>query len=62
MAFRAVLRTGPLAPRLAVAVVAVPTVVIGLEVSSEVQIAALTLVVVAGILAEERRRQPLPRS
>ncbi len=62
VAFRAVLRTGPLAPRLAVALAAVATVVIGLEVSPEVQIATLVLVVVAGILAETRRRQPLRRS
>jgi low temperature requirement protein LtrA len=62
VAFRAVLRTGPLAPRLAVAALAVATVVIGLEISPEMQIAVLTLVVVAGIAAEARRRQPLPRS
>jgi low temperature requirement protein LtrA len=62
VSFRAVLRTGPLAPRLAMAAAAVATVVIGLAVSSEVQIAALTLVVVAGILAESRPRQPLRRS
>ena len=62
VAFRAALRTGPLAPRLAVAVVAVPTVVIGLEISPEVQIATLTLAVVAGIVAEARRRQLSPRS
>jgi low temperature requirement protein LtrA len=62
VAFRAVLRTGPLAPRLAVAALAVATVVIGLEISPEIQIAVLTLVVVAGIAAEARRRQPLPRS
>jgi low temperature requirement protein LtrA len=62
VALRAVLRTGPLGPRLAVAVAAVPTVVIGLHLSPELQIAVLTLVVIAGILAETRRRQPLPRS
>ncbi len=62
VAFRAVLRTGPLAPRLAVAAVAVATVVIGLEISPELQIATLTLVVVAGIVAETRRRQPSPAS
>ena len=62
VALRAVLRTGPLGLRLSVAVAAVPTVVIGLTVSPEFQIAVLTLVVVAGILAETRRRQPLPRS
>jgi low temperature requirement protein LtrA len=62
VALRAVLRTGPLGPRLAVAVAAVPTVVIGLQLSPELQIAVLTLVVVAGILAETRRRQPVPRS
>jgi low temperature requirement protein LtrA len=62
VALRAVLSTGPIGLRLSVAVAAVPTVVIGLEVSPELQIAALTLVVVAGILAETRRRQPVPRS
>jgi low temperature requirement protein LtrA len=62
VALRAVLHTGPLGLRLSVAVAAVPTVVIGLEVSPELQIAVLTLVVVAGILAEARRRQPMPRS
>jgi low temperature requirement protein LtrA len=62
VALRAVLRTGPLGIRLSVAVAAVPTVVIGLEVSPELQIAVLTLVVVAGTLAEARRRQPLPWS
>jgi low temperature requirement protein LtrA len=62
VSFRAVLRTGPLALRLTVAAAAVPTVVIGLKVSPELQIAVLTLVVVASILAEARRRQPSPRS
>jgi low temperature requirement protein LtrA len=62
VAFRAVLRTGPLAPRLVVAAVAVATVVIGLETSPELQIATLTLVVVAGIVAETRRPQPSPAS
>jgi low temperature requirement protein LtrA len=62
VALRAVLRTGPIGLRLLVAVAAVPTVVIGLEISSELQIAVLTLVVVAGILAEAHRRQPVPRS
>jgi low temperature requirement protein LtrA len=60
--FRAVLHTGPLAPRLAVAGAAVTTVLIGLVVSPEAQIAALTLVVVAGILSEMRLGQPLARS
>jgi len=59
VALRAVLRTGPIGLRLSVA--AVPTVIIGLEISSESQIAVLTLVVVAGSLAEARRRHPLPR-
>jgi low temperature requirement protein LtrA len=62
VALRAVLRTGRLGLRLSVAVAAVPTVVIGLEVSPELQIGVLTLVVVAGILAEARRRQPMPRN
>ena len=62
VALRAVLRTGRLGLRLSIAVAAVPTVVIGLEVSPEMQIAVLTLVVVAVILAEARRRQPMPRS
>ena len=62
VALRAVLRTGPLGLRLSVAVAAVPTVVVGLEISPEMQIAVLTLVVVTGTLAEARSRQPLPRS
>ena len=62
VALRAVLRTGPLAVRLGVAAVAVPTVAIGLALSPEVQIAALTLVVVVGIVAESRRRQLSPVS
>ena len=62
VSFRAVLRTGPLAPRLTVAGGALITALIGLVVSAEVQIAALTLVVVAGILVETRLRQPSPAS
>jgi low temperature requirement protein LtrA len=62
VALRAVLRTGPLGLRLSVAVAAVPTVVVGLEISPEMQIAVLTLVVVTGVLAEARSRQPSPRS
>jgi low temperature requirement protein LtrA len=60
--FRAVLHTGPLALRLTMAGAAVITVLIGLVVSPEAQIAALTLVVVAGILSEMRLGQPLARS
>ena len=62
VALRAVLRTGPVAGRLSVACICVPTVVVGLAISPEVQIATLTLVVVGGILAESRRRQPSPAS
>ena len=62
VALRAVLRTGPLTGRLGVAAAAVPTVVVGLAISPEWQIATLTLVVAGGIVAESRRRQPSPTS
>ena len=62
VALRAVLRTGPLTRRLCIAAAAVPTVVIGLWISPELQLAALTLVVVAGILVEAPERQPSPAS
>jgi hypothetical protein len=52
--FRAVLRAGPLAVRLAMTAAALVTVVIGLAVSPAVQIAALMLVVSAGIVVESR--------
>jgi len=51
---RYVLRTGPLAPRLAMSAIALVTVVVGLEVSAELQIAALTLIVTAAIVIEAR--------
>ena len=49
---RFILRTGPLTPRLVVAGGALLTVVAGLAVSPEAQLAALTLVVGGGIVAE----------
>jgi low temperature requirement protein LtrA len=52
--FRAVLRAGSLAARLAMTGAALVTVVIGLQVSPAVQIAALTLAVGAGIVVEAR--------
>jgi low temperature requirement protein LtrA len=52
--FRYVLRTGPLAPRLAMTAAALVTAVVGLELSAETQIAALTLIIIAGVLGEAR--------
>jgi low temperature requirement protein LtrA len=52
--FRAVLRSGPVAPRAAIGLVALVTVVVGLTVSPEAQIAALAAVVAAGIVIEPR--------
>jgi low temperature requirement protein LtrA len=52
--FRFVLRTGRLAPRVCLAAIALVTVVVGLEVSAELQIAALTAIVAAAIVIEAR--------
>jgi low temperature requirement protein LtrA len=52
VAIRLILRTGPATVRLAVAAVALLTVAIGRAVSSEAQLAALTVVLVAGIATE----------
>jgi low temperature requirement protein LtrA len=60
--FRYVLHTGPLTLRLGMAVAALATVVVGREVSAEVQIAALTLIVTAGILVETHVLRPRPPS
>jgi low temperature requirement protein LtrA len=54
-AFRAVLRTGPLAPRLVLAAAALVTVLVGFAVSPELQLAALAAVVTATIVVETRR-------
>jgi hypothetical protein len=63
--FRFILRTGPLALRLGMAAVALVTAVIGLEVTAEAQIVALTLILGAGIALETRAtagRRPLASS
>lgn len=52
--FRFVLRTGPLTVRLVMAAAALATPVVGLELSAEAQIGALTLVIVVGVLCEAR--------
>ena len=52
--FRWVLHTGSLWPRLCMAGAALATVAVGTEVSPEVQIATLIVVVCAGILCETR--------
>jgi low temperature requirement protein LtrA len=52
--FRSVLRTGPLVLRLGMALLALPTVVVGLEISPEAQIAALVLILGAGLFLESR--------
>jgi low temperature requirement protein LtrA len=49
---RFILRTGPLLPRLVASVGALVTVVVGLEVSPVAQLAALTVVLLAGIAYE----------
>jgi low temperature requirement protein LtrA len=54
-AIRVVLRTGPPTTRLVVAGASLLTVLVGLHVSPEAQIAVLTAVVVAGIVAEADR-------
>jgi low temperature requirement protein LtrA len=54
--FRYVLRTGPLAPRLGLVVLALVTVVVGLEVSPEAQIAALAILLAAGVVFESGYR------
>lgn len=51
---RYVLGTGPLAPRLAMTGGASATVIVGVEISPEAQIVALTLILVAGIAHESR--------
>jgi hypothetical protein len=51
---RVVLRTGPLGPRTAVAAVALATVIVGLQFTSEWQITVLTLLTAAGIVVETR--------
>jgi len=52
--FRHLLSIGPLLPRLAIAAAALVTVLVGLEVSAEAQLAALTVVVSIGIVTEPR--------
>jgi low temperature requirement protein LtrA len=65
--FRAVLGTGPLVVRSGMAVAALATVGIGLAVSPEIQIGALSILVVGGIVAEscpsapQRRESRVPR-
>jgi low temperature requirement protein LtrA len=59
---RFTLSCGPLGPRLFIAAAALGTVVVGLNVSSETQVAALTVIVVAAIAMERRttRREFVP--
>jgi low temperature requirement protein LtrA len=57
--FRYLLGIGPVAPRLAIAVAALPTAAVGLAVSPEAQLGVLAAVVVVGVAAEakwEKRR------
>jgi low temperature requirement protein LtrA len=49
------LRTGSLVPRLCMAAAVLISVVVGVEVSPEAQLVALTLILVAGIVVEGRR-------
>ena len=57
---RRIVGTGRLDVRIGMAVAAVPTVVVGLTVSPEAQLAALTAVVVAGIVIETLVTEPAP--
>ena len=49
------MRTGSVVPRLCMAVAVPLTVVVGLEVSPEAQMAAITVLLAAGIVLEGRR-------
>jgi low temperature requirement protein LtrA len=53
--FRWMLRTGPVAVRVAIAVLALPTALIGTAVAPEAQLAAVAALVVAGIVVERKR-------
>jgi low temperature requirement protein LtrA len=54
--FRYVLQIGPLAPRIGLAALALATVAVGLQVSSEAQIAALAVLLAAGVVFESEYR------
>jgi low temperature requirement protein LtrA len=57
---RWILHSGRLNVRVGMAVAAVPTVVVGLAISSEAQLAALTVVLVAGIVVESLMKETVP--
>jgi low temperature requirement protein LtrA len=57
--FRVVLRTGPIKVRLALAVLALGTALVGLTASPEAQLATLLVIAVAAIVVE-RRTEPVP--
>jgi low temperature requirement protein LtrA len=59
--FRLLLRTGPVGTRLGVAAMALVTVVVGLGISPEAQLAALTAVGVIGIVLEPRATRGVQR-
>jgi low temperature requirement protein LtrA len=59
--FRLLLRTGPVATRLAIAAIALATVIVGFRISPEAQLAALTVIVTAGIVVEPRAARRLQR-
>jgi low temperature requirement protein LtrA len=54
---RHLLGTGPVGPRLAIAVAVLPTAAVGLEVSPEAQLGVLAVVVVCGVVAEAKWEQ-----
>jgi hypothetical protein len=57
-AFRNTFRTGPVAYRLAFAVLAVPTAFVGLAISPEAQL-AVVLALAVGTIVVKRRRAPV---
>jgi low temperature requirement protein LtrA len=59
--FRRCLGIRPIGPRLAIALVVLPTAVLGLTVSPEAQLGVLAAIVVAGIAAESTLAKPMSR-